>query len=418
MYIKNQYITYHDRTPYPLRDVADNHLVDILDVKRVGVIRNIQPEAIDEIIRRYSEHPFNEQPLRAGCSLALFGKTHFKQRDLQQRLKALGIEWHKEIVPDTTHVLVGWKIDTLRTLQKKILLSERELQQFLDEAEQPYLRDNNQNEGALDHLKQLLLSPKEDNQKLAVELIKGGGFSEELITPAFVASKIASSKSFRAFLKQTLDRYLSPVAREHANKNYRLAGVPEHKIDQNIKKYTKYLSTAPGEIRLDGLAIAQCLYQSQKTGIQYLWKNLQDQEAIEALLRSFVVDGVLDLSDKGISQLPEAIGQLSEIHTLDLSNNIELAHLPKNIVQLEQLESLDLTFTFINDVHVLKPMSQLKKLRLIQPIRYIEGLDTLTQLQELHLRILIQEHSTKEQRAALQALEENLVHTKIIWHQY
>ena len=46
----------------------------------------------------------------------------------------------------------------------------------------------------------------------------------------------------------------------------------------------------------------------------------------------------------GLTELPEAIGQLSQLQTLDLSDN-QLSALPEAIGQLSQLQSLDLSAT-------------------------------------------------------------------------
>ena len=54
----------------------------------------------------------------------------------------------------------------------------------------------------------------------------------------------------------------------------------------------------------------------------------------------------LDLSDRGLTALPEAIGELTALESLDLSEN-ELRELPDSLWQLRGLRSLVLDGTRI-----------------------------------------------------------------------
>ena len=55
----------------------------------------------------------------------------------------------------------------------------------------------------------------------------------------------------------------------------------------------------------------------------------------------------LDLSELRLTTLPEAIGQLSQLHELSLSGN-RLSTLPEAIGQLSQLQWLDLSRNELN----------------------------------------------------------------------
>src|SRR5262249_44627924 len=51
----------------------------------------------------------------------------------------------------------------------------------------------------------------------------------------------------------------------------------------------------------------------------------------------------LDLSGKGLTQLPESLGQLTQLQRLDLSRN-QLTAVPEALGQLSQLQLLDVRF--------------------------------------------------------------------------
>ncbi len=72
--------------------------------------------------------------------------------------------------------------------------------------------------------------------------------------------------------------------------------------------------------------------------------NLSDNRltgAIPAEIRLLNKLEILDLSDNAMTGLPAEIGQLSRLKTLDLSNN-QLTGLPLELGQLTNLETLDL----------------------------------------------------------------------------
>ncbi len=62
-------------------------------------------------------------------------------------------------------------------------------------------------------------------------------------------------------------------------------------------------------------------------------------EIIEKAAREGVTE--LDLSGKGITEIPDCIGQLTNLQTLDLGDN-QIKKIPKCIGQLTNLEELNL----------------------------------------------------------------------------
>ena len=95
----------------------------------------------------------------------------------------------------------------------------------------------------------------------------------------------------------------------------------------------------------------------------------------------------LDLSGKGLTQLPKALGQLTQLQELDLSGN-QLTAVPEALGQLTQLQKLDLSYNQLTAVpEALGQLTQLQELNLSgnQLTAVPEALGQLTQLRWLYL---------------------------------
>jgi internalin A len=95
----------------------------------------------------------------------------------------------------------------------------------------------------------------------------------------------------------------------------------------------------------------------------------------------------LDLSAKNLTELPESIGQLTQLQALHLSDN-QLSELPEFIGQLTQLQFLDLSENQLTELpESIGQFTQLQSLYLSgnQLSELPEFIGQLTQLQSLHL---------------------------------
>ena len=95
----------------------------------------------------------------------------------------------------------------------------------------------------------------------------------------------------------------------------------------------------------------------------------------------------LHLSDQNLTELPESIGQLTQLQTLDLSSN-QLTKLPESIGRLTQLQSLDLWANQLTQFpESIGQLTQLQTLDLSynQLTELPEFVGQLTQLQTLYL---------------------------------
>ena len=95
----------------------------------------------------------------------------------------------------------------------------------------------------------------------------------------------------------------------------------------------------------------------------------------------------LDLSENQLTELPESLGQLTQLQTLDLSEN-QLTELPESLGQLTQLRSLDIRNNQLTSLpDCLGQLTQLQSLNVSgnQLTALPESLGQLTQLQSLNV---------------------------------
>ncbi|MEH2461168.1 leucine-rich repeat domain-containing protein [Nostoc sp.] len=117
--------------------------------------------------------------------------------------------------------------------------------------------------------------------------------------------------------------------------------------------------------------------------------DLSNNELMELpeAIASLIQLQMLNLSNNELTQLPEAIASLTQLQNLDLSNN-ELMELPEAIASLTQLQNLDLSNNELTQVpEAIASLTQLQTLNLSdnQLTQLPEAIGFLTQLQKLDL---------------------------------
>jgi Leucine-rich repeat (LRR) protein len=111
----------------------------------------------------------------------------------------------------------------------------------------------------------------------------------------------------------------------------------------------------------------------------------QAEKKIEEARRSVATE--LSLNDMELTELPESLGQLPQLQSLDLSSN-QLTALPESLGQLPQLQSLDLSSNQLTALpESLGQLTQLRSLNLSQNqlVALPGSLGQLTQLRSLNL---------------------------------
>nr|TKW01905.1 hypothetical protein SEVIR_8G209100v2 [Setaria viridis] len=136
--------------------------------------------------------------------------------------------------------------------------------------------------------------------------------------------------------------------------------------------------------------------------------NLSQANSILKCLANIHHLRYLGLRRTGIAQLPEEIGSLQLLQTLDVRLN-EISRLPSSVVQLSKLMCLYIDRTTIvpNGIGNLTCLEQLSCLRIDDSTRnIIEQLGQLTELRQLHIRLTEPNGKLLECLCKLQKMEE------------
>ncbi len=157
------------------------------------------------------------------------------------------------------------------------------------------------------------------------------------------------------------------------------------KAERKIKEARR---TGAKELHLSVMGLTE-LPESlgQLTQLQSLHLSSNQLTALPESLGQLTQLQTLDLFDNQLTALPESLGQLTQLQTLDLSHN-QLTALPESLGQLTQLQSLNLYHNQLTALpESLGQLTQLQTLNLShnQLTALPESLGQLTQLQTLHL---------------------------------
>lgn len=379
-----------------------------------GYHLSIRKRALEELTTYHSVPSIAQNPLEAGAVLGQIGSTSFSLSALKERLLPLGIRVVTTINEQTTHVLVGTNPQTTKGLEhyQKTLLSSQLLQAELDRLEQPYLQiADKETNTSIDHLSALLCSGQAENILLALEIIKGGGFPKVLIPQAFLAMKLCSDKDVYRGMKELLDKYLSEAGKKSIR---RTLGFTVKMADATLAKHLYlYCNRVPD---LDGLAIAQQLYQTHQKGIQYLWEHSNDPALRRSILEDFIQGDTLSLGGKGLSILPEELADYPHLTKVDLRSN-SFTTVPPVLSGLPCLTHLNLAYNRIKRLHPrLAKMNSLRHLNVYGGhMEYWNSPNfmKMTQLKELILR----DYSYDVARSAQKAIENRLSQCNILYQE-
>lgn len=139
---------------------------------------------------------FDASSFKAGSELLVLGTTIKKKADLKARLKEIDIALVGKRTAKTSHVLLGKNIKKTAALLEAnlVLLTETELNHYLDEVAPAYLLEAEAEEpGNVANLRTMLCTLSDDNVLIALELLKSGGVPKDLMTSLFFVHKFSKN---------------------------------------------------------------------------------------------------------------------------------------------------------------------------------------------------------------------------------
>ncbi|MBK8703992.1 MAG: hypothetical protein IPN33_10455 [Saprospiraceae bacterium] len=118
-----------------------------------------------------------------GAVISPLGECLIRYHDIEARLQQQGIQWREKADKTTTHLLLGAAPIQLPVLKNRpyIFIGERELLKWLDRVEGRYLAMDPPAE-KLETLRRLLAGGERQKILLALQIVKGGGMPDELLS--------------------------------------------------------------------------------------------------------------------------------------------------------------------------------------------------------------------------------------------
>ncbi len=145
-----------------------------------------------------------------GKSVAILGKLNLAKTYYKDKLERAGCVYKNKVDAHTEIVVVGQDFDVPSAFAENppYFLSEVMLEKTLTDAEPGYLQDLPDDE--LHNLRKLLWSNTPENERIVVEMVKGGGVSDEIIPDLLVVAKTSKDPNVKSTLRKLLKTKLNP----------------------------------------------------------------------------------------------------------------------------------------------------------------------------------------------------------------
>ncbi len=293
------------------------------------------------------EQAYQASSLTKQSHVVVIGKFGFTTTEIKDRLKEHGVTVTNAIKKETTHVLVGEKpgkkAEHISSFDG-ILMTETHLTAFLQAEEAPvFLDESHDTTGAQENISELLLSDDEGNQVLALEMLKRAGVPSKLITPLFFMFKLTKNKKVRDTAKVLLLQGASSAFTQIINKRQNFKTATNAEIADT---FMEELSECK-ELDIDLFSKLYC--QKKRLGLNHFFTHGTDDDIVEMLNDMVDDQGVLDLQRNCLGFLPEAIGDVQGIKTLNIYDN-KLTTLPASLSKLETLTHLKASYNHFKTI--------------------------------------------------------------------
>ncbi len=200
----------------------------------------------------------------------------------------------------------------------------------------------------IDKISKLLLSVEDGSVQVAFSLLENRDFPMILLSEVFAIAKITSNKGIRTIAESIIEKEASEdifkllTSKLSLGYGNTLNPPTEKTIKKNIGTYVK------GN-ELDGLKIAQALYQGHGLGIAYLLDESTEENKIE-IFKSFIQGTVLKLTGIALTKFPSTAFNFPELTEIDLSDN-KIGSIPADIEVFKNLKALKINDNKITSIH-------------------------------------------------------------------
>jgi hypothetical protein len=142
-------------------------------------------------------------------SIGILGKLHNSKSYYKEKLTALGCDYLPKVDSHTPVVVVGEEFDLPDNFpgKEQWFLPEVMLEQIIQESVPGYMQSLPADE--LHNLRKLLWSTSVENERIVVEMVKGGGVSDAIIPDLLVVAKTSKDAGVKAALKKLLKAKLN-----------------------------------------------------------------------------------------------------------------------------------------------------------------------------------------------------------------
>lgn len=184
-------------------------------------------------------------------------------------------------------------------------------------------------------IKDLFFSNNKDNIQLGLQFLKAGGLPSSLMTTVFVFARWHPDNEIRNLALPLFKKYQSDALATHLQKYWKWH-FRELKHEKDIFPVLQNLSNHPA---INGQDLGNFIFKITGKGASFCLKNLttSPKNILEKLLRK--KGQYLSLAHFQLDELPEEIGNFTQLKMLDISgNNFEF--LPDTFQKLKNLERL------------------------------------------------------------------------------
>lgn len=248
----------------------------------------------------------------------------FTQKELKIKLADYGVDISNKITPRVTHAVIGRFtkpeiVAQIFALPIAIVLEDY-LKDLIWTQDQPYLMQDNTDEMTQNVLN-LLMSDDEDNFKIALQIIEGGGANQQIITYLMAISLFHPDADIRKKSRKLFKKYASSDLQNHVRKHWSIT------LRQKLDSY--FLNPLMNHPEIDGG--------------EFMVMRIRVSWAGNYSPRAYMKESI-NLSAVNFNTLPHFLTHLTSVRKLNLQGNpqFDFDQAMEVLIQLPHLEELSL----------------------------------------------------------------------------